>query len=223
MTISVVIPTLNEASLIEATLASVAVQTPPWEVLVVDGGSTDETIAQARPRAIVLQADRGRAPQMNRGWQAARGDAVLFLHADTVLPRDAFDRIRQVLEDSSAEGGAFRLKFDTPGFLLNFYARCTALEWPCICFGDRGLFVRRWVLEAMGGIPEMPIFEDLQFVRLLNRRGGFRFVPVAVTTAARRFVRQGALRQQIRNVLLWTGYWLGTDPHILSRYYPSHG
>ena len=223
MTISVVIPTLNEASYIGAALSSVAAQTPPWEVLVVDGGSTDSTVSQAKPHATVLRADRGRAPQMNHGWQAATGETVLFLHADTVLPCGAFDRMRQVLEDPAAEGGAFRLKFDTPGRLLDFYARCTALDWPCICFGDRGLFVRRRVLEATGGIANLPIFEDLQLVRTLCRRGGFRFVPVAVTTAARRYTREGALRQQLRNALLWTGYWLGIDPHFLSRYYPNHG
>ena len=204
-------------------MSSVAAQAPPWEILVVDGGSTDSTVSQARPHARVLHADRGRAPQMNRGWRAASGDTVLFLHADTVLPPGAFDRMRQVLMDPAAEGGAFRLNFDTPGRLLNLYARCTALNWPCICFGDRGLFVRRRVLEAVGGIPDLPIFEDLQFVRLLCRRGGFRFVPVAVTTAARRFTREGALRRQLKNVLLWTGYWLGTDPQTLSRHYPNHG
>ena len=222
MTISVVIPALNEASLIDATLASIATQTPPWEILVVDGGSTDGTVSKCISQATVLHAEQGRARQMNHGWRAACGETVFFLHADTALPEKAFDCIREVLSDPCAESGTFRLKFDTRGPILDFYGMCTALDLPFICFGDRGLFVRRSVLEAVEGFPDIPIFEDLQLVRLLHRRGGFRFLSIPVTTSARRYTQEGALRRQLKNTLLWAGYWLGKDPGHLAHYYLGH-
>ncbi len=222
MKISVIIPALNEATRIERTLASVAEQPEPWEVIVVDGGSTDETAARAAQTATVLTSPPGRAHQMNRGWQAAEGEVLLFLHADTLLAPDAFDLIRTVLVDASVEAGAFRLRFDVETPLLRFYSFCTRFHMPRICFGDRGLFVRRSVFEALGGFPEVSIFEDLEMVRLLHRRGGFRFLSQFVTTAARRFETVGPLRQQLLNTYLWTRYQLGTDPERIAHLYSYH-
>ena len=222
MKISVVIPALNEAARIERTLAAVAGQPEPWEVIVVDGGSTDETAARAAASATVLTSPPGRARQMNRGWKATDGEVLLFLHADTVLPEDAFGLIRAALADASVEAGAFRLRFDVDTPLLRFYSFCTRFHAPRICFGDRGLFVRRAVFEALGGFPEVSIFEDLEMVRLLYQRGGFRFLSQAVTTAARRFETVGPLRQQLLNSYLWTRYQLGTDPERIAHLYSYH-
>ena len=173
MTISVIIPTYNEAARIEATLASITSQTGPWEIIVVDGESADNTCALARASAIVLTAPRGRARQMNRGWKASQGDVLLFVHADTRLPPRAMDVIRRTLEDPEAEAGAFTLRFDVEAPLLRMFSFFTRFKWPSICFGDRGLFVRRAAFKAIGGFPDIPIFEDLRAVRLLYRRGGF--------------------------------------------------
>ena len=93
---------------------------------------------------------------------------------------------------------------------------------PSICFGDRGLFVRRAVFEALGGFPDVPIFEDLEMVRLLHQRGGFRFLPQALTTAARRFETVGPLRQQLLNTYLWTRYQLGANPERIAHLYSYH-
>ena len=217
--ISVIIPALNEATRIARTLASVTAQPEPWELIVVDGGSTDETVARATQAATVLTSPPGRAHQMNCGWNASNGEVLLFLHADTLLAPDAFDLIRPALADASVEAGAFRLRFDVETPLLRFYSFCTRFPLPRICFGDRGLFVRRSVFEALGGFPEVSIFEDLEMVRLLHRRGGFRFLAQAVTTAARRFETIGPLRQQLLNTYLWTRYQLGTDPERIAHLY----
>ena len=222
MKISVVIPALNEAMRIESTLEAVVAQPEPWEVIVVDGGSADDTRARAEAYATVLTSPPGRARQMNRGAQDADGDVLLFLHADTLLPPDAFDRIRATLADASVEAGAFRLSFDAPTPLLRFYSFCTRFPFPRICFGDRGLFVRRSVFEALGGYPDVSIFEDLEMVRRLHKRGGFRFLPRAITTAARRFESVGPLRQQALNTYLWTRYQLGTDPERIAHLYSYH-
>ncbi len=219
MKMSVIIPALDEAACIERTLRAVAAQPGPHEVIVADGGSRDQTRARAAAFACVVTSAPGRARQMNRGARAASGDVLLFLHADTLPPPDAFAAISAVLADPTVEAGVFRLAFDRQTPLLRFYGFCTRFRLPRLCFGDRALFVRRAVFETLGGFPELPIFEDLEMVRLLYRRGGFRFLPQAVTTSARRFERYGTLRQQLRNGYLWLRYVLGADPHEVAHHY----
>lgn len=218
--VSIILPTLNEAACIERTLASVLAQDADPEVIVVDGGSTDGTRELAAQRARVVQAPRGRALQMNAGASIASGEVLLFLHADTLLPQGALAALQGLLRDPRAEAGTFRLTFDRTTPLLRFFALCTRLPWSRLCFGDRGLFVRRTVFEAVGGFPEWPLFEDLELAHRLVQRGGFRYLPLEVTTSARRFDRIGALRQQLRNVSLWLHYLRGTDPRQLAHRYP---
>lgn len=217
---SVIIPTLNEASLIEETLESVPPDEEPVEVIVADGGSVDATRERASPRARVVTAPRSRALQMNAGARVASGEVFVFLHADTRLPRNGFRLIRSALKDPGMESGTFRLQFDAQTPMLRFYAFCTRFPLPQICFGDRALFVRRSVFEEVGGFPRIPIFEDLQMVRLLHQRGRFRFLTAPVTTAARRFEQNGPILQQLRNGYLWLGFMLGADPHKAARLYP---
>lgn len=218
--ISVIIPTLNEASVLGATLGRVEAQAGPFEVLVVDGHSTDSTLRRARAAgATVLEAPRGRARQMNRGAEAASGDVLLFLHADTRLPLNGLSLIREALSAPSATAGTFRLQFDRPSPLLRLYAWCTRWPWIRICFGDRGLFVERSAFETVGGYPEWPLFEDLELAVRLHEHGGFRFLNAAVTTSARRFERCGAVRQQARNLYLWLHYMAGTDPERVEALY----
>ena len=218
--ISIIIPTLNEEGILGTTLASLRKQAPPTEVIVVDGGSTDNTRDRARAaEAQVLHAPRGRASQLNRGAAAASGNIYLFLHADTLLPPDGLTTIRRTLSQPSATSGTFRLQFDASTPLLRFYAWCTRWPWIRLCFGDRGLFVERSAFEAVDGYPDWPLFEDLEIAARLYEHGGFHFLDTAVTTSARRFRRNGLLTQQLRNLYLWLHYVCGADPERVAHLY----
>ncbi len=218
--ISVIIPALNEEAAIGATLDSVRTQDPPFEIIVVDGGSVDGTREIAARKARVLESKPGRAHQMNTGGAAARGDILLFLHADTRLPPRALGVVRSAVNRQGFEAGTFRLQFDLGVPLLRFYGFCTRLPVALLTFGDRGLFVRRDTFQQVGGFPSQPIFEDLELARTLHARGRFVFLRDCVTTSARRFRENGVLRQQFRNAGLWLRYLMGVDPEELTPLYP---
>lgn len=219
MKISVVIPTRNEEAYIGPTVDALLARDALFEVIVVDGGSDDATRERAARRCRVLTSAPGRARQMNAGARVASGDALFFLHADTLVGPDTLPALHTALKDPAVEAGAFRLRFNTDAPLLRFYSRFTRLDTPVFCFGDRGLFVRRAVFEALGGFNDLPAFEDLDLARRLHRRGGFRFLSQCVTTSARRFERYGPVRQQARNVFLWSAYMLGLSPRHLAQFY----
>lgn len=221
--IAVIVPCLNEEAVLRPTLEAIAAQDHPHEIIIVDGGSTDATLRVAKPYGRVLRASRGRASQMNAGAAAAASDVLVFLHADTLLPNGALKTIRQTLNDPSVEAGAFRLRFDRPTPLLRFYSFCTRFRIARLCFGDRGLFVRRRVFDEVGGFPSVPMFEDVELVRILSERSGFVFLEDSVTTSARRFRAAGSLRQQALNACLWLSYLAGADLHRLTDYYPYPG
>ncbi len=222
--LSVIVPALNEAVELPGLLASLRQLPDNCELLVVDGGSSDgsERIVRADPRVRWLAAPRGRAAQMNAGARAARGERLLFLHADTRLPADAVAHIGAALADSRVSAGSFRLNFVPNSLLLRLYARCSRLNLTITTFGDQGLFMRRSDFLQMGGYAPIPFLEDVEFQRRLRGRGRFVKLPQCVTTSARRFRRHGVLRQQLRNVALVALYLAGASPISLKRYYDDH-
>lgn len=221
--ISIIIPTLNEEATLGPTLRRIHLQEEPYEVIVVDGGSSDDTRERADAHgATVLAASQGRAVQMNYGADRATGEVLLFLHADTLLPSNGLSVIRASLSDPAATSGTFQLQFDRSTPLLHFYGWCTRFPWTRLCFGDRGQFVRRSVFEEVGPYPDWPLYEDLELAARLHEHGGFQFLDVPVTTSARRFHQKGPLRQQLRNLYLWLHYMKGTDPERVAHLYPYH-
>jgi rSAM/selenodomain-associated transferase 2 len=225
VTVSVIIPALDEEEEIGETLASVRRQPGPFEVVVVDGGSADRTLEIAREaaggfgRLAVLSGERGRARQMNIGAARSSGEVLLFLHADTRLPEGALDHIRGALASTDVVGGCFRLAFSPVTPLLRFYTLPIWMRAPSLVFGDRGIFVRREVFDAVGGFPDRVLMEDADFVKAIRRVGRFMLLAPAVVTSSRRFTRHGTLRQQLRNGALLALHLLGVDPARLKRFY----
>jgi rSAM/selenodomain-associated transferase 2 len=223
--LSVVIPALEEASDIEAAVASAAGERV--EVLVVDGGSRDATPERARKAGATLhRSPPGRARQLGVGASVARGDVVLFLHADTRLPRGWDSAVREALRDPRVVGGCFRLHFEeggrgAGGLLLRVVEWGTRLRVALFAlpYGDQALFVRRSVLERLGGVPQQPIMEDLDLVRAMKRRGRIARLSLPATTSARRYREAGVLRTAARNLAALAGWRLGVDRGRIAAWY----
>lgn len=220
-TVSVVVPTLDEAATLQRNLPAVAAQAD--EVVVSDGGSRDDTVAVARSLgARVVEGPEGRGGQLDRGARTARGDVLLFLHADTTLPAGAVQAVREAVA-AGAVGGAFLMRFqeETEKPLLRLGGRLVRLRtrWLQVPLGDQAQFASRGAYEATGGFPDWPILEDLRFIRILRRHGRLAIVPQVVTTSGRRFVQRGVLRTLGTNWLIWALYGLGISPHRLARLY----
>ena len=220
--LSVIVPVLDEALAIEAALAPLQrARAGGLEVIVVDGGSRDETRALAAPLADhVLDAPRGRAAQMNAGAAAAHGDILLFLHADTLLPADATALVARAIEAGYA-WGRFDVRIDGGGALLRVVARLMNLRSRLtgIATGDQAIFVRRDAFEAVGRFPAIPLMEDVAISRALRRRTRPACLREPARTSGRRWERQGTLRTILRMWRLRLAYALGADPHRLARQY----
>jgi rSAM/selenodomain-associated transferase 2 len=192
-------------------------------VILVDGGSDDATIQVAArfPAVRLLASPRGRARQMNAGARAARGDILLFLHADTWLPEGGLGAVSAALDDTRVVGGRFDVRFDSPrpvlrmiAFFMNLRSRVSGIST-----GDQAIFVRREVFETMGGYPDMPLMEDIELSRRLKRRGRLAALPSRVTTSARKWEREGALRTMALMWALRFLYMVGVSPARLHRWY----
>lgn len=222
MNLSIIIPVLDEAAGIEAALTALApYRERGCELVVVDGGSRDGTLALASPLADrVLSAPRGRAAQMNAGAAAARGDVLLFLHADTKLPANADILIRNGLAQSGRIWGRFDVRFDHGGILpliaimMNLRSRLTG-----IATGDQAIFVSRAAFEAIGGFPAQPLMEDIAFSSRIRHVSRATNVRARVTTSARRWRTQGILRTIFLMWRLRLAYFLGADPAHLAHQY----
>lgn len=219
--ISIIIPALDEAGAIGATLEAAARVKGDVEVIVVDGGSADGTADAARARgARVITSARGRGAQMHAGALAARGEVLWFLHADTLAPADAAECIARALLTPGAVGGNFRVRFDgdssSARFLTWLYPRLRLLG---LAYGDSGFFVRRAAYERAGGFKPFPVFEDLDLLRALWRQGRFVQADACVVTSSRRFEGRSFALTFARWSLLQVLYWLGVSPHTLARLY----
>lgn len=221
--VSVVVPVLDEAAGIVAHLSALApLRAAGAEVIVVDGGSADGTAALAAPLAdAVLRAPRGRAAQQNAGARAARGAALLFLHADTGLPPGAVDAALAALAPGGHAWGRFDVEISGRSPLLRVVAWCMNLRSRLtgIATGDQAIFVRRDAFEAIGGFPALPLMEDVALSRALLRVGRPACLRARARTSGRRWERRGVLRTIGLMWLLRAGFWLGVDPARLARRY----
>jgi rSAM/selenodomain-associated transferase 2 len=224
--ISIIIPTLNEATTIEKTLhcAQTGLNV---EIIVVDGGSQDNTVELVRALGVkvILSPQLGRAAQMNAGAAIASGDILLFLHADTHLPPGYDEQVRFALSESESRviAGAFELKINGTLPSLRWVektvnARSRFFQLP---YGDQAIFLQASVLKELGGFPDLPIMEDFEFIRRLKRRGKIAIVPAAILTSSRRWLKLGVFRTTAINQLIILGYFIGISPTKLRHWYRS--
>jgi len=213
---------LNEAAAIASTLVALRRGAPDAEIVVVDGGSIDASVEQARPLCDeVIVASRGRARQMNAGARASHGDALAFVHADTIVPPTFAADIASVLSDSATVGGRFDVELDDRaipyriiGAMISLRSRLSRTGT-----GDQAIFVRRAVFDRLGGFPELELCEDLEFSRRMKRAGRVACLRARVTTSARRWNRDGVVRTVVRMWLIRAMYLLGVPPARLKRMY----
>jgi rSAM/selenodomain-associated transferase 2 len=218
--VSVVIPVLNDTRAAGQLLPQLSPH-PAVELIVVDGGADAGmgTFLAARPDVRLVRTAPGRGRQMNAGAAIAAGEWLLFLHADSCLPERWREGIATVAPD--AIGGWFRFALDDPAWQARVIERLVAwrVHWLRLPYGDQGIFVRRDAFEALGGFADLPLMEDVNFVRRVKAAGPLREVPLPLVTSARRWRRDGWFRRSTRNLALVTLYFAGVSPATLARWY----
>lgn len=223
--LSIIIPVLNEAAAIANALRALdTLRRRGAEIIVVDGGSADDAAALVTPLADrVIASERGRATQMNAGAAVARGDVLLFLHADTQLPPDADRLILDGLAQSGRVWGRFDVAIEGAHPLLPFVAAAmnARSRLTGIATGDQAMFVTRLAYEAAGGFPEIALMEDIALSRRLKRISPPLCLRARVTTSGRRWEKRGVLRTIVLMWWLRLAYFFGAEPEELARRYDS--
>ena len=220
--VTIVTPVLGDSDAARTLLSQVPA-TPQVDIIVVDGGADEELegVVAAHGRATLRRATAGRAHQMNAGAADAAGEWLLFLHADSTLPPAWLPAIAAL--DGTVVGGWFRFALDDEAWQARAIERLVAwrvrrLRLP---YGDQGLFVRREVFQSLGGFRELPLLEDVEFVRRLVRAGPVAELPLALGTSSRRWRRDGWVRRSTKNMAIIGLYLAGVSPARLARWYPA--
>lgn len=219
--VSIVIPTLNESATIVAAIDA-ARNCNPFEIIVVDGGSTDNTITLAsRMTEKVYRCKRGRAVQQNFGAGKAKGDILLFLHADTLLDPDSLNQINAALQNPHIGCGAFRQRIESASlsFRIIEIGNSIRARWFSRPYGDQAIFVRREIFERIGGFPEIGLLEEIHLMRKLNRITKTCLLSGPLKVSPRRWEKNGIVRQTLRNWLLVVSEWCGVHPNKLEKFY----
>lgn len=224
--VSVIIPAFNEAESIKRTIEAVKSLGGNLEIIVVDGGSIDETQRIAQSCGVsVLQAERGRGNQMHFGAKSAESDILWFLHADTIPENSTIEQMKNALNDAETVGGNFTIRFDgefkAAKFLSWLYPHLRKIG---LIYGDSAIFVRREIYEKTGGFKPLHLFEDLEFINRLKREGKLANLSAKVTTSSRRFEGRSFLLTFAKWSIFQGLFWLGVNPNYLAKkYYPIRG
>jgi rSAM/selenodomain-associated transferase 2 len=216
--VSIIIPVFNEARLIQPFLARLRGRTPGAEIIVVDGASTDRTdeLASGFCDRLIHSAERNRAIQMNVGARVGRGDIFWFLHADAEVPMGCLDEIGRITRDPTVSGGFFRIRLPSPVVyrLTDSFAHYAGLLLRMRC-GDHGIFCRRTAFIDVGGFPNLPLMEDVEFFRLLRHHGRVVCSKKRIAASARRYEAVGPLRLTLAYGSIATLYLFGASISML--------
>ena len=220
--ISIIIPVLNEAKIIQKTLLNVENQAEV-EIIVLDGGSRDNTVELAQQMGVKVftSPSVGRANQMNFGANLAQGEILLFLHADTLLPKDYPTIVRQTLAQPQTIAGAFSLKIDGKEKGLRLIEMLVNLRshFFSLPYGDQAIFLKTSVFQQIGGFPNLPIMEDFELILRLRKQGKIKIASAPVITSARRWQKLGMFKTTLINQLIIIGYFLRVPPTKLRQFY----
>jgi rSAM/selenodomain-associated transferase 2 len=219
--VSIIIPTFNEALILEDSLRAIF-DLNPYEIIVADGGSNDRTLSVARRMAThVITSRTGRAEQMNAGAKKATGNLLLFMHADNKLPKQSFKKMTEIMQLASHAGGAFSLQIESKKISLKIIASLATWrsKYLNLVYGDQAIFVRADIFRNLGGFSSLPICEDLEFFRRLRRQGEVILLKEKTHTSARRWANEGTLQTTLRNITIVSLFLFGFPPNILSKWY----
>lgn len=222
---SIVIPVLNEGDRINALIEHLHNQgfESSYEIIVVDGDPQGGTVKAIQSEDVVtITTEKGRGRQMNAGAAMSSGDILIFLHADTILPDGALNKISRALDKQDYVGGAFDLKIDSDRLFLKYISVRASLRsrWNRIPYGDQAIFMRKQYFDRIGGFKDIPLMEDVDLMRRIKKDGRkIHILPDKVTTSARRWQRDGALYTTVRNHILVVLFRLGVSPDRLAKYY----
>ena len=218
--ISVIIPILNEAKILDKMLSLLQPELENHELIVVDGGSTDESVRIAERYGRVIKSERGRAKQLNIGAAAAKGDILVFLHADVWLEPGAFVTVEKTLS-SGYVGGGFLQKIDGKGILYRIIEISANMrgKYLKVFYGDSGIFVSRNDFQRIGGFPDVPIMEEMSFSKGLRILGKTKMVKPRIHISARRWEKNGIIRTTAINWLITFLYLLGFSLERLAKLY----
>jgi rSAM/selenodomain-associated transferase 2 len=219
--ISIIIPVLNEATSIKPVIQQ-ALTGENIEIIVVDGGSQDQTVEVVHALGVkLIHSSPGRGQQMNLGATQATGEILLFLHADTYLPHQFDDYIYQILAQPQTIAGAFNLNISAHlsgirwvEMIVNWRSRF--LQFP---YGDQAIFLKTTTFWQVGGFPQLPIMEDFELIRQLRKTGKIAIADAAILTSGRRWQKLGILKTTLLNQLIIIGYLLGISPDKLAKFY----
>lgn len=222
---SIIVPVLNEQGQINSFIDKIKDQgfDGYFEIIIVDGDSQGGTINAITDHSVIcITSPKGRGQQMNAGAAVARGETLIFLHADTTLPDNALRKISQALQDQDFVGGAFDLKIDSDRLFLKYISARASFRSRRnrIPYGDQAIFIRKKYFDQLGGFKKIPLMEDVDLMRRIKKDGKkIVILPDKVTTSARRWESEGALYTTMRNLILVRLFYLGVSPHKLAKYY----
>ena len=225
MRLSILIPTLNEEETIGDAIrraSDLGEQIGLVEIIVADGGSEDATVEIATRLGVrVVSSLRGRGLQLRHASKYASGDVLLMLHADCWLDPEAASQISNSLQDGSIDAGAFRQHIDAQGMMYRAleWGNAFRARWLRTPYGDQGIFVRRELLNEVGGVPDLPLMEDVELARRLRRHTKFALLPGPLHVSARRWRRRGVARQTVKNWMVLGAYVSGVSAKRLAKWY----